>query len=92
MYRRSFVTVASAGAASVVGTSILTRRGWARPPATAMNNAGPISTREHFGDMEEHLVFPGDWQIEIQHMKGHGRPAMTEVQIREKLRQPIDFT
>jgi nickel-dependent lactate racemase len=88
--RRRFLTMAGTGAASLAGASLLTRRGWARPPAIAGNNNVTIRTHEHFGDIEEQLTFPESWKLEIQHMKGHGRPGLTTAQIREKLDQPID--
>ena len=88
--RRHFMRLAGTGVASVVGTSIMTPYGWSRPPAAADGNAISINTHEHFGDIEEKLVFPGTWEVNVQHMKGHGRPALTPAQIRQKLDNPID--
>jgi nickel-dependent lactate racemase len=90
MNRRRFLGLAGGGAASLVGTSLLSRRGWARPPAPDANNAVSIRTHEHFGDIEEQITFPEGWQLEVQHMKGHGRPGLSPEQIREKLDRPID--
>ena len=87
--RRRFLTLAGSAAASVVGASVLTRKGWARSAAVVSENAVPIRTHEHFGDIEEQLVFPADWNVQVQHMKGHGRKGLTPAQIREKLDHPI---
>ncbi|MFQ5928114.1 MAG: lactate racemase domain-containing protein, partial [Acidobacteriota bacterium] len=88
--RRRFMALAGTGVASVVGTSILTPYGWSRSPGAADGNTVTIRTHEHFGDIEEQLVFPGTWELQVPHMKGHGRPALTPAQIRQKLDQPID--
>jgi nickel-dependent lactate racemase len=90
--RRRFLALAGTGAASLVGTSLLSPRGWARPrpPALAGDNTVTIRTHEHFGDIEEQLTFPSTWKLEVQHMKGHGRAGLTSTQIREKLNRPIE--
>jgi nickel-dependent lactate racemase len=90
MNRRSFLGLVGGGTASLVGTSLLTRRGWARPPAPDANNSFTIRTHEHFGDLEEQITFPDGWQLEVMHMKGHGRAGLSEEQIRAKLNKPID--
>lgn len=89
--RRRFLAAAGGGAVCLVGTSWLTSRGWARPPAVPGDgNEVTIHTHEHFGDIEEKLEFPGGWQLDVQRMKGHGRKALTPEEIRRKLDQPID--
>ncbi len=82
--------MAGTGAASLIGASHLTRKGWARPPAAADNNTVTLRTHEYYGDIEEQLSFPGTWQIQEQLMKGHGRPGLTKEQIRQKLDRPVD--
>ncbi len=88
--RRGFLALAGTGAASLVGTSLLTRQGWAQPSPVTGNNTVTIRTHEHFGDIEEQLVFPSNWQLEVQRMKGHGRAGLESEQIRERLNQPIE--
>ena len=88
--RRCFIATAGSGAASLVGASLLTRKGWARPPVEAASNAVTIRTHEYYGDIEEQLVFPGTWEVQVQRMKGHGRRGLTKAEIRKKLDQPID--
>ena len=78
-----------AGAFSLVGTSMLTRWGWAQTPFIAGTNHVNIRTHEHYGDFEEQLIFPKEWELEVFHMKGHGQPELTTDQIRDKLDQPI---
>jgi nickel-dependent lactate racemase len=88
--RRGFLALAGTGAASLVGTSALTPRGWSRPPAVNGDNTVTIRTHEHFGDIEEQLTFPSTWELEVQQMQGHGRPGLTTEQVRERLNRPID--
>ena len=87
--RRRSLALMGAGAASLVGTSLLTRSGWARPPGLTGTNTVTIRTHEHFGDIEEQLAFPDSWELEVLHMKGHGQPGLTPDQIRGKLDRPV---
>ncbi len=90
MNRRRFLALAGTGAASLVGTSLLTRQGWAQPFPLTGDNTVTIRTHEHFGDIEEQLVFPGTWEVKVQQMKGHGRPGLDAAQIRERIDRPIE--
>ena len=87
--RRRSLFLIGTSAASLVGTSVLTRWGWARPPVVTGKNTVKIRTHEHYGDLEESLTFPNDWELEVLHMKGHGQPGLKANQLREKLDQPI---
>jgi len=89
MNRRSSLKMMGAGAASLVGTSVLGRWGWAQTPFIAGPNHVNINTHEHFGDLEEQLVFPNEWELDVFKMKGHGQPELTIDQIRDKLDRPI---
>jgi nickel-dependent lactate racemase len=91
MDRRQFLTLAGTGAASLVGTSVLTRKGWAQPCPVIGENAVTIRTHEHLGDIEEQLTFPGTWELQVQRMAGHGRPRLPLQQIRERLNDPIEL-
>lgn len=88
--RRNFLRLAGATAAALVGSSAITSRGWQCGPHAEPENAVRIRTHEHFGDIEEVLALPPDWQVEVQRMLGHGRKALTAPQVREKLDHPID--
>ena len=87
--RRRSLTLIGTGAASLVGTSLLTRWGWAQTPVVAGTNTVNIRTHEFYGDLEEQLTFPDTWELEVLHMKGHGQPGLTSDQIRDKLDRPI---
>jgi len=87
--RRRSLSLMGAGAASLVGTSMLTKWGWAQPPGVANTNTLNVRTHEFYGDLEEQLTFPGDWELEVLHMKGYGRPRLTSDQIRDRLNQPV---
>lgn len=87
--RRRSLTLIGAGTVSMVGTSLLTRSGWARTPFVAGTNTVTVRTHEHFGDIEEQLTFPDTWELEVLRMKGHGQPGLTSDQIRDKLDRPI---
>ncbi|MCK4676899.1 MAG: DUF2088 domain-containing protein [Bacteroidales bacterium] len=78
-----------AGAVSLVGTLVLTRWGWAQTPFVAGTNHVNIRTHEFYGDIEEQLAFPVTWELDVMHMKGHGRPGLTSDQIRQRIDQPI---
>ena len=87
--RRRSLTLMGTGAASLIGTSLLTRYGWAGTPIGTGTSTISIRTHEHFGDIEEQLTFPNTWELEIMHMKGHGQPGLTSDQIRDKLDRPV---
>ena len=48
-----------------------------------------IPTHEFYGDIEERLDFPKDWEIEVVKMSGHDTPVLTDEQIIERIRSPI---
>ena len=50
--RRRSLTLIGTGAASLIGTSLLTRYGWAGTPVLAASNTVKIRTHEHFGDID----------------------------------------
>jgi nickel-dependent lactate racemase len=77
------------GAASLIGTSLLTRWGWARPTVADGTNTVTVRTHEHYGDIEEQLAFPDAWELEVLRMKGHGQPGLTPGQLRDKLNHPV---
>ena len=48
-----------------------------------------IPANELYGWKPEELHFPDDWNIKVQHMKGHDAKALTQIQITEKIQKPI---
>jgi len=87
--RRRFLTLTGTGMASAIGASMLTPHGQTAQAEASDGNTLAIRTNEHYGDIEAQLVFPGSWELQVQHMKGHGRPGLTVEQIRQKLDSPI---
>ena len=48
-----------------------------------------VKTHEWFGDIDERLDFPKDWQVDVISMAGQKNPVLTDAQILRKLRSPI---
>ena len=48
-----------------------------------------IPTHEFYGNLDERLDFPADWEINVMNMRGHAAPALTTGQIEESLSKPI---
>ncbi|HUW93924.1 MAG TPA: lactate racemase domain-containing protein [Bacteroidales bacterium] len=89
MSRRSSLKLMGTGAVTLAGTSLFTRWGWSQSlPSSRTGNYVNIRTHEHYGDIEEQLMFPDTWELEVIHMKGHGHHGLTSEQIRAKLNQP----
>ena len=87
--RRSSLKLMGAGAASLVGASMLSRSSWARGANPSGSKHVDITTHEHYGDIGERLLFPEGWELDVFNMKGHGQQEMTGEQIRAKLDQPF---
>ncbi len=90
--RRKFLKlVGAAGFVPLIGTANSLGRSL---PAFAESIKGPansviIPTHEWAGDINERLDFPADWQIEVMEMKGANAPPLDELQIGQRLDQPI---
>jgi len=48
-----------------------------------------IPTHEFYGNLDERLDFPADWDVNVMNMKGHGAPVLTEPQIARDLARPV---
>ena len=48
-----------------------------------------LTINAYFGDDEIELPFPDNWEVQECRMVGHGRPALTDDQIRAALANPI---
>jgi len=90
--RRKFLKmVGVAGFVPLIGTANTLGRSL---PAHAESIKGPansviIPTHEWTGDINERLDFPADWQLEVMEMKGANAPPLDELQIGQRLDQPI---
>ncbi len=53
------------------------------------SNVIALRTHEWFGDRIEQFEFPPDWQISVQHMKGHLAPVLSPAEIQRAVRNPV---
>jgi lactate racemase len=91
MNRRNFINRTGAGAASLIGSSILTASGWkAAFAASPGRNALTLTTHEYFGDIEEQIDFPDDYEVHEMLMKGHNAPVLSRADIEERFNNPTD--
>ena len=74
--RRGFLQSAgSAGAIPLIGTALASGAYQPTQIAALKGSAAHsvvIPTHEFAGNLDERLDFPNDWEIHVQHMKGHG--------------------
>ncbi len=90
--RRDFLKTAGAGFGALIGTSVFGARGWLRPGpiyAEDARNAVTLRTHEWYGDIDETIIFPTDWDVHVQHMKGNSSPVLLKEDIIERIRKPI---
>jgi nickel-dependent lactate racemase len=48
-----------------------------------------IPTHEFYGNLDERLDFPADWEIHVMNMKGYDAPVLTASQMAQDLSKPI---
>jgi nickel-dependent lactate racemase len=91
--RRKFlkITAGAAGWVPLIGTATALLPNQPTHASSIKGSAKSvvIPTHEWAGDLHERLDFPGDWEIEVQEMKGANAPALTSQQIGNRLDQPI---
>jgi lactate racemase len=87
--RRGFLQ--SAGTIPLIGTAVAS--GAYQPTkVAALKGSKPTSVTiptHEFATVDERLDFPNDWDVHVQHMKGHGLPVLTPQQIIDAIRKPI---
>lgn len=91
--RRGFLQSAgSAGAIPLIGTA-LASGAYQPTKVAALKGSKPTSviipTHEFAGNLDERLDFPADWEINVQHMKGHGATVLTPQGIAAAISKPI---
>ena len=90
--RRGFLQSAGvAGTVPLIGTA-LASGAYQPTQVAALKGSKPISVMiptHEFAVIDERLDFPNDWDVHVQHMKGHGLPVLTPQQIIEAIRKPI---
>jgi nickel-dependent lactate racemase len=87
--RRDFIKFSGAGAALLAGNAFLPGRGLGKNIILPQKNSLNITTHEWFGDLEERLDFPEDWQINAVEMAGFDAPVLTAEEMRQKISSPI---
>ena len=90
--RRDFLRVAGGAAAiPLIGTMRAAASG--RPTQVSQLKGSAksvvIPTHEFYGNLDERLDFPADWDVNVMNMKGHGAPVLTEPQIARDLARPV---
>ncbi len=91
--RRGFLQSAgSASAIPLIGTA-LASGAYQPTQVAALKGSTPhsvvIPTHEFAGNLDERLDFPNDWEIHVQHMKGHGAAVLTPQGIAAAISKPI---
>ncbi len=83
--RRQFLQAASGGLATarLIGTA--TAPGFFLADAVAALKGAKqsvvIPTHEHYGDLEERLDFPANWQLNVMKMAGHDAPVLSQDEV-----------
>ena len=61
----------------------------AAPALKGSAKSAVITTHEYFGDLDERLDFPADWDVKVQKMAGHDAPVLNREEIRRRIQAPI---
>jgi nickel-dependent lactate racemase len=90
--RRAFLKGAGAAAGiPLIGTALAAEQ--SKPvQVAALKGAAKsvvIPTHEFYGNLDERLDFPVDWDVHVMNMKGHNTPALTVSQIAKDLGSPV---
>ncbi len=88
--RRKFFR--NSGMALLAGYALTKGTGLAQTiqtPNTDKYQSVTINTHEYYGDIEERLDFPKDWEIDVIKMAGHDAPVLTGDEIRKRIQSPI---
>ncbi len=87
--RRDFIKLSSTGTALLIGNAFLPGRGLSKSIISPTGNSLNIPTHEWYGDMDERLDFPDNWQINAVEMAGHNAPVLSPDEIKAKINSPI---
>jgi lactate racemase len=90
--RRDFLkTAGSVAAVPLIGTAMAAAFDQPTRVAALKGSAKSvvIPTHEFYGNIDERLDFPSDWEINVMNMKGYGAPVLTTSQIAQELSKPI---
>ena len=93
MNRRKFLQsgIAAMTGARLIGTAMAERVSLPEKVAELKGNASQtiLTTHEHYGDIEERIDLPWNWDVQVQYMTGHNAPVLGPDQIRNRLNAPI---
>ena len=91
--RRAFLEngLKAVAAANLIGTTMASGRNLTERVAALKGRANQavVPTHEHFGDIEERLDFPANWEVTVRNMAGHNAPTVGGKEILRALRNPI---
>jgi nickel-dependent lactate racemase len=90
--RREFIKIAgNAAAVPLIGTAMAAANLNPTQVEALKGSAKSvvIPTHEFYGNIDERLDFPADWEINVMNMKGYGAPVLTQTQIDRELAKPI---
>ena len=89
--RREFLS--QAGIGLLAGYSFKSDMGLAqsiKTPDTDRYQSVTINTHEWYGDIEERLDFPKDWNVNVHHIAGYKSPVLSKEEIRNRIQNPIN--
>ena len=89
--RREFI--GKTGLGLLIGSAFLPGTGLAKSikkPDSDRYQSLTLNTHEWFGDIEERLDIPKEWEVNIHHMKGHENPVLSKEKIRNRINSPIN--
>ncbi len=87
--RRSFLGAAAGGL--LIGNAFVRGTGHAAVVETPDSDRVQslfIRTHEFYGDIEERIDLPRDWQVTVAHMPGNGLPVLGQDELRARLADP----
>jgi nickel-dependent lactate racemase len=92
MDRRDFIKAGmkAAAGARLIGTAMAAGAFLPEEVSALKGRASrvTVSTHEHYGDIEERIDLPANWDVQVQYMAGHNAPVLTPEQIVTRLRSP----
>jgi lactate racemase len=91
--RRRFLLATGLGIASprLIGTALAAGSNLPEsvPLLKGSRKSVVIPTHEHYGDIEERIDFPAEWDVQEMRMAGHDAPELPPREILRRIRQPI---
>ncbi len=89
--RREFLSKLGMGGL-LIGNAFISKTGSAatvKVPDSDRYKSVSVNTHEWFGDIEERLDFPKEWDVNIHHMAGYKSPVLSGIEIRNRINNPV---